>query len=135
MKNKPPSENIEWLTKAIRRLPSDDPVPSRTPGYNIYNTQKDHWLGWLDPTAGTGTYPRQPGKNRDARDIYNRIVEPKLLIWLISAAGVKSELVQLALHDAGLASKLASKSAAIRRHVPWHTLAEALRKTQTASAP
>ncbi len=128
------SESIEWLAQAIKYLPDDEPVQAGTPGYNKYKTQKAHWLGWLDPTVGTGTYPRRTGTSRDARDVYNRIVEPKLLVWLISAAGVQSELVQSALRQAELASKLASKSAAIRRHVSWPVLAEALRRTVGQSA-
>lgn len=100
MTNRPVAESIEWFTQAIKGLPGDDPVPRGTPGYNKYPTQKDHWLGWLDPTAGTGTYPRQAGASRDARDVYNRIVEPKLLIWLISAAAVDPERVRLAVREA-----------------------------------
>lgn len=134
MTKRVPSESIEWLASAIRSLPSDEPVPPHTPGYNRYATQKDHWLGWLDPSACKGTYPRKASPKRDARDVYNRIVEPQLLAWLVSAAGVPQPLVQAALHAAASAPKLASKSAAIRRHVPWHILAEALRQGQRGRA-
>lgn len=119
-------ESIEWLVAAIRRLPSDKPVPDRTPGYSRYNTQKDHWLGWLQPGAGTGTYPRAPAKN--ARGVYNRIVEAKLLLWLIEAAHVRPDLVTAARSAAEGASSMAGKSAAIRKHVPWHVVAEPLKK-------
>lgn len=60
------------LAAEIRQLPSDSPVPERTEGYNNYTTQKDHWLGWLNPAAGTGTYPRKTGKDATARAVYNR---------------------------------------------------------------
>jgi hypothetical protein len=50
--------SIASFTRAIVALPSDQPVPLGTPGYNRYTTQKAHWLGWLSPSAGTGTYPR-----------------------------------------------------------------------------
>jgi hypothetical protein len=56
----------------------------------------EYRVGWLDPAAGTGSYPRKTDPNRDARDVYNRIVEPKLLQWLISAAGVDEERVRQA---------------------------------------
>jgi len=128
------SESIEWLMQAIRRLPSDEPVPPGTHGYNEYTTQKEHWLGWLDPTAGRGTYPRQIGSNRDARDVYNHVVEPKLLAWLIGSAGVSTELVQAALREAESKTKLPSKSAAIRRHVPWEVVAAALKTRMSDSA-
>jgi hypothetical protein len=38
---------------------------------------------------GPGAYGRIAGKQRDARFAYNHIVEPKMLLWLIKAAGVK----------------------------------------------
>ena len=117
-------ESIVWLIQAIRRLPSDQPVAPGHPGYNNYTTQKDHWLGWLDPNSGTGTYPRKSTPDRDARYVYNHIVEPKMLLWLIPASGVKQELVQAAVEAAEGASTLARKSAAIRRQVPW-TIVEA----------
>jgi hypothetical protein len=88
-----PTESIEWLARAIEQLPSDQPVPAGTRGYNRYTTQKAHWLGWLRPESGTGSYPRSTSKHRDAHDVYNRIVEPKLLMWLISAAGIPNDIV------------------------------------------
>jgi hypothetical protein len=101
--------SIEWFTEAIRRLPSDEPVANRQPGYNNYTTQKEHWLGWLDPISGTGTYPRRSTPGRDACYVYNHIVESKMLLWLISAVGVNQELVQAAAQAAEHASSLASK--------------------------
>ena len=110
---------IEWFIQAIRRLPSDEPVTHGEAGYNNYKTQKDHWLGWLDPDSKTGTYPRRSGADRDAKYVYNHIVEPKLLVWLISAAGVNNDLVQAAIQAAESKTAMASKSAAIRKIVPW----------------
>ena len=120
------SESVEWLAAAIRRLPSDERVSDGTPGYNKYNTQKDHWLGWWGRVAGTGTYLRAASPNRDACDVYNRIVEPRMLLWLISAAGVPSGRVDAAEQAADGAPSLAGKSAAIRRNVPWPVVATAL---------
>jgi hypothetical protein len=114
--------------QAIRRLPPDERVPDRTPGYNNYNTQKDHWLGWLDPSSRTGTYPRRGGKDRGARYVYNHIGEPKMLLWLSTAAGVNPELVNSAEQAARAVPTLAGKAAAIRRHVPWSEVAAALSK-------
>lgn len=128
------SEDIEWLIESIRRLPSDEPVPDRTPGYNKYNTQKNHWLGWLDPSGSTGTYPRRTGNGKGIREIYNRIVEPKMLLWLIRAAGVKTDLTEAAASAAEGATSLAGKSAAIRRLVPWAQVAKALRESNCRSA-
>lgn len=120
-------ESVEWLIAAIDRLPYDERVPDRTPGYNAYNTQKDHWLGWLNPAAGTGSYSRKTSNDRGARGVYNRIVEPKMLLWLISAAGVPPALLRSARQAADAVPSLATKAAAIRKHVPWEVVAEALR--------
>lgn len=119
-------DSIEWLTQAIRHLPSDEPVTDGQHGYNNYITQKDHWLGWLDSDSGTGTYSRRSGPDRNAKYVYNHIVEPKMLLWLISAAGVSQEIIRSAKKAADEKSPLASKSAAIRKIVPWSDLASAL---------
>ena len=129
------SETIEWFAAAISRLPSDEPVRSGTQGYNVYTTQKDHWLGWLNPAAGTGTYPRTGGIDRDAKDVYNKIAEPKLLLWLAEAAEVSSSRIAAARVDAESKEKLNSKAAAIRNHVSWSIASEALhRKLGTSAA-
>ena len=142
MKSRSPSESIAWLATAIRRLPSDDRVPDRTPGYNDYNTQKDHWIGWLNPAAGTGTYQRANGSQRDARDVYNRIVEPKLLLWLIAASGVRRELVRAAKQAAEGATSMAGRrqqfagmclGTSWRRHFPEsRTTARTNRRTSAS---
>lgn len=127
-------ESVEWLIGAIRNLPEDVPVKLGTAGYNTYTTQKDHWLGWLNPSSGTGTYARKSTPGVVARNVYNRIVEPKLLVWLISAANVPEDLVQSAMKEAESVASLAGKSAAIRRHVPWDVVAKALKRYADAGA-
>lgn len=118
--------SVVWFVEAIQRLPSDEPVAKGTQGYNNYQTQKDHWLGWLDPRLSRGTYPRKNVATSEASEIYNRIVEPKMLLWLIPAAGVSADLVAAMNQAASEHTRLASKSAAIRRIVPWEVLEAAL---------
>lgn len=126
-------ETVDWLANAISKLPSDDPVPRGTSGYNNYTTQKAHWLGWLNPSAGTGTYPRSGGKDRTARDVYNRIVEPKLLLWLVEAAGVPADLLHAAKAESAASTGLATRSAAIRKKIPWEILVSALKRKMPES--
>lgn len=95
-------------------------------GYNNFRTQRDHWLGWLDPMSGTGTYQRADAPGRNAKYVYNHIVEPKMLLWLIAASGVEPTLVSAAQEAADRAQAMASKAAAIRRCVPWAVVAAAL---------
>jgi hypothetical protein len=118
--------SIDDLIARIRDLTSDPPVERRQPGYNNYRTQKDHWLGWLGATPGTGTYERKTPPNRGARYVYNHIVEPKMLLWLIAAAGVEGALVEAAEQAALQARTLGGKSKAIRQFVPWSVIAKKL---------
>lgn len=120
------SASPEWLAAAIKPLPSDDPVPKGTQGFNLYQTQKDHWLGWLDPSAGTGTYPRQTGASASACKVYNRIMEPKMLLWLAGTAGVSLQRVAEARVAADQHRAFASKCAAVRKVLPWRLVADLL---------
>ncbi len=124
--------SVEWFIRAIDALPSDNPVPLGTPGYNKYTTQKAHWLGWLNPAAKTGTYPRASGNERGARNVYNRIVEPKMLLWLISASGVRKDLIESARLAAAINAPMPTRAAAVRKHVPWEEAQAALSKRMRA---
>nr|WP_315187206.1 hypothetical protein [uncultured Albidiferax sp.] len=122
-------QSVQWLVKAIQRLPADTAVSMGTPGYNNYTTQKAHWLGWLNPTSATGTYPRADAPNRNARYVFNHIMEPKMLLWLVSAAQVEVSKVQAASQAASSAASMAGASAAIRKIVPWQVVAAALERS------
>ena len=119
--------SAEWLAELIERLPADKEVPSGTQGYSRYHTQKAHWLGWLTKKPGA-KYFRQDAPNRGAKFVYNHIMEPKMLLWLISASGLQIELVEKA-KEASLNKKsMASSCAAIRKALPWQLLEVHLNK-------
>jgi hypothetical protein len=125
-KNIPPSTStIDQFIRVIEKLPSDK--PKITPGKSWRN-QKEHWLGWLNDYFTPGAYGRQVDKRRDARYAYNHIVEYKMLLWIIEAAGVEKKFVISAQKAAKKGQTLQEKSAAIRKIVPWEVLAEALWK-------
>lgn len=44
---------IPQFIRVIRRLPSDKPIEDPHVGYD---TQKQHWLGWLRGYKGPGAY-------------------------------------------------------------------------------
>ena len=119
-------DSISEFIKRIKRLPSDRAVAAGQQRYNNYKTQKTHWLGWLGATPGSGTYERKTPRNRGARYVYNHIVEPKMLLWLIMAAGVKPALRRAAEQASLREHSLPSKSKAIRQLVPWAEVASAL---------
>ena len=116
------SYTVSNLIKFIEDLPSDKDVPIGTQGYNLYNSQKSHWLGWLDTKSTSGTYQRKDAPNRDAKFVYNHIMEPKMLLWLISALGVDDKLITNAQINAGNAKTMAGSCAAIRKVVSWEDL-------------
>ena len=123
----------QWLAQAIERLPPDQAVPDNTPGYNVCNMQRAHWLGWLDPAAGTGTYALSTRGSVSARTVYQRIGEPRMLLWLAEEGGVDPELLQQARESAAQGQPLASQCSAIRKLIPWRTLAEALESSLDSS--
>jgi hypothetical protein len=108
---------------AIQQLTSDE--PQIKPGI-WYKTQKEHCLEWLKGYQGPGGYGRKVDKERDARYAYNHIVNYEMLLWIISAAGLKPGLLNAARRASTHGSTLQQKSAAIRRLVPWEVLAAAL---------
>ena len=115
--------SIRRLIQAIERLPSDK---ARVQPGKWYRTQKEHWLGWLREYRGPGYYGREASTRRDAEFVYNHIVEPRMLVWLIDAAGVEPKLVKAAKPAAVRANAMSAKWAAIRRQVPWEDLASVL---------
>lgn len=115
-----PKRTIRELRSVIRRLAADEPISQ--PGV-WYKTQKEHWLGWLKEYDGPGYYNRIPGRDRTAEYAYNHIVEPKMLLYLIHAAGADAGVIAAATHAAKSGKTMMAKSGAIRRVVPWHLLA------------
>ena len=118
-----PSKSIAAFIKAIEKLPSDEPVV--TPG-KWYRTQKEHWLGWLSEYEGPGYYGRLPSTRRSARLAYTRIGEPKMLLWLIGAAGLGAHLPAAARTPRQTSGDMRKQAALIRQRVPWAVVARAL---------
>jgi hypothetical protein len=118
--------SIKQFIQAIEKLPSDK--PQDYPG-KWYKTQKEHWLGWLREYDGPGAYNRKDKTERNARLVYNRIVEYRMLLWLLKAAGVQPKLVKDAQAASKKGSTLQEKSAAIRKIVPWEIVEYTLWKS------
>jgi hypothetical protein len=92
-----------------------------------YNSQKEHWLGWLDHYDGPGYYGRKSW-DVTAEQVYNRVVNPSMLVWLAEAAGVEKAIVERASAAALAAqSNMSAQSAAVRREVPWNLIAAQLK--------
>ena len=124
--------SVRRLINAIRRLPSD---PLRKDPRKWYLTQKQHWFGWLGEYNTRGAYVRVPGLNRDARYAYNHIVECRMRLWLIDAAGVDRKVYREARKAFAANSTLQRQAGAIRKVVPWDVVEAALWKSVTVVKP
>lgn len=114
---------VPELLAAIRRLPSDPPVDDPR---KWYRTQKEHWIGWLEEYDGPGAYDRKATSPTDAKRVYNRIVEYRMLLWLAEAAGVDPSKVREARSQAATATSLQQASGRVRRLIPWEDVQAAL---------
>jgi hypothetical protein len=119
-----PTMTVTQLLRTIRQLPSDSPKDDPRVWYR---TQKEHWLGWLSEYHGPGAYGRKVGPLRDAKYAYNHVVNSKMLVYLIEAAGLEHARVLAARRAERAATSMPAKSGAVRRVVPWETVARALR--------
>jgi hypothetical protein len=117
------SKTIAQFIHAIRLLPSDEPVENSGVWYK---TEKEHWIEWLKGYQGPGGYGRKVVEERDARFAYNHVVNFEMLLWIISAAGIKPNLVKAVRRASNHGATLQQKSAAIRKLVPWEELVNAL---------
>ena len=108
---------------AISRLPEDKQTykPQKW-----YSTQKEHWIGWLFEYNSPGAYNRNTTEGRDARFVYNHIVEPRMLLFLAQAAGVQRTIVIAARQSLKPNHSLAQQAAAVRKILPWELVAAAL---------
>lgn len=116
------SLEIVELLIAIGRLPEDP----RRRGSTWYESQKEHWIGWLFHYNSPGTYGRKVTAGRDAAFVYNHVVCPGLLIYLAHASGVSRSLVTAARRAMASGGSEMSRAGKIRRIIPWSTIQSAL---------
>ena len=118
------SLEIAELLIAISRLPED----RRQRREVWYESQKEHWIGWLFHYNSPGAYGRKVTSGRDARFVYNHIVNSQLLVYLAKASGVSPSLVRQAKKLAASEDIEMARSGVIRRIIPWELVQEALIK-------
>lgn len=118
------SLEIVELLIAISRLPEG----RRKRSIAWYESQKEHWVGWLFHYNTPGAYGRKVTTGRDARFVYNHVVCPGLLIYLADASGVSRQLVREATKVAASDAPDMAKAGRIRRIVPWELVQISLLK-------
>ena len=142
-------ETPAQLRRVIAQLPSEHPF---TDGFSAkwersrpsagrqqerrdvwYETQHQHWLGWLDDYDGPGAYGRQDGP-RSAEFVYNHVVNPQMLIYLAEALEIEVAILRSAQRDALTKNTMMAMSAAFRRVVPWCVIEAAIAARAQAAA-
>lgn len=100
-----------------------------------YRSQKEHWLGWLREYDGPGYYGRETW-DVTAETVYNRVVNPAMVLWLGAAAGVPRARVKEAI-EAALAAKpsMSAQSGAIRKAIPWSLIAQHIKSVRLSLSP
>jgi len=129
MKKKNPQDkriSIQEFIRFIKRLPEDE--PQTRPGI-WYWTQKEYWLGWLGDYHTARAYSRQTGIKRDSCFVYNHIVCPDMLMYLIKAIPLSSKIIDLTQHAYENMETLTEKAGAIRKVVPWSMIYESFMET------
>ena len=117
------TRSVGALRKRIAQLPADR--PRDYPGKQ-FRTQKEHWLGWLKEYHGPGYYQRKGGARRSAEYAYNHVVDPPMLLWLVSSAKVGRKALADARKAAAGRGALQRRAAGIRKAVPWEVLEDRL---------
>ncbi len=108
--------SIDQFRNVIKKLESDKPVISSRV---YYTTQKEHWLCFLYNYDFNQAYGRLQGMNRDAKFVYNHIVCPSMLVYLIKAVGFDSELIDQVEKVNESGKTMMESSGKIRKIVPW----------------
>lgn len=116
------SVEIVELLIAISRLPED----RRRQRSAWYESQKEHWVGWLFHYNSPGAYSRKVTRGRDAKFVYNHIVCPGLLAYLADASGVSRRLVREAKQIEQSSKTEMQRAGEIRRIIPWAVVHKAL---------
>ena len=121
------SLDLRDLLVAISRMAEDKRVCREAVWYE---SQKEHWIGWLLDYRSPGAYGRKVVAGRDARFVYNHVVCPDLLLFLAKGSGVSEKLVRAAREAArGAGGTQMAQSAAIRKYIPWEEVLTALKSS------
>ena len=106
---------LKFLKEQFPKKPSKDDHRAR-------------WLQWLANYDGPGHYKRSNWDTGDAKVVYNRLQSPPMLLWLAEVLQVPAAFLQEASNAAKEANRktLASKSAAIRKVIPWQMIEDRL---------
>ncbi|MCL2024186.1 MAG: hypothetical protein FWG78_00160 [Coriobacteriia bacterium] len=125
--------SIKQLYDAISELPADPVKPIEEYGCGCQTSYRSQWLAWL----GCPHSKRKRKTGRTAEDVYDRIENPGMLLWLIEEAHRQESFIDLigAREEAHRESTNYMKCMAIRDAVPWEEVANVLGVVEYLSEP
>ncbi|MEH2489421.1 hypothetical protein [Bradyrhizobium sp. AZCC 2230] len=117
--------SVKELLRAVRRLPATAPQSNK----GGYETHRDHWIVWLKEYSGPGYYGRSDW-SVDARAVYQRLANGRMIVWLNEVAGVDPKRIRAAItammrHGNG---RKQTEAKIARFHLPWEQVAALLFK-------
>jgi hypothetical protein len=120
--------SIKELLRAVRRLPATAPQSDKL-SKGGYETHQDHWIGWLKEYDGPGYYGRSDW-GVDARAVYQRLANGRMIVWLSEAAGedpkrIRAAITAMKRHGNG---RKQTEAKIVRSHLPWEQVATQLFK-------
>jgi hypothetical protein len=134
----------EELVKTIDTLDAEQPMTAMLEhslqigvGYGRawYNSQKEHWLRWLNEYDTPGVYGRRPNSGRACQFIYNQLQCPPMVFWLGEALNVPSAALSAAYVAAtGVRPHHARQAAAIRGEIPWRMIEDRIHQLSEGGA-
>jgi len=107
------------LLNALKQLPDHAPIAEALLGSGV--PLKETWIDWVsDYNRG------RLKKNPSARTIYNRVQQPRWIIWLAEASGINARLIRKATNSVARHISRQSQAKETRRILPWTLVARHL---------
>lgn len=121
-------EFADLLASLPEFMPISFTVDNADPDKVSRYSQQEHMVSWFNAQAthGEGAYTREE-KNFSAKKTYNRLQCPEGLVWIAEALGADTEFLELVAQGA-LEVPRRSRSAYVRKLVPWSMVAELAQK-------
>jgi len=122
------AHSIKEMLRAVRRLPATAPQSGKL-SKGGYETHQDHWIAWLKEYDGPGYYGRSDW-SVDARAVYQRLANGRMIVWLSEAAGedpkrIRAAITAMKRHGNG---RKQTEAKIVRSHLPWEQVATLLFK-------
>jgi hypothetical protein len=113
------------LLDALSQLPDQAPNAETLPGSGV--PLKERWIYWVsDYNRG------RLKKNPSARTIYNRVQQPRWIIWLAEASGIDTRLIRKATNSVARHVRRQTQAKEARRILLWTLVARHLEQMRAS---